>query len=364
MNKINVLRLVIKTVCLFILANLVFALWNPPVGRISGYNLVFPGRTRLPFGGGLADFNISVDDLDAMFASHAVAAPKSPDEFRVILLGDSSIWGELLEADQTLSAGLNRLGLTCHGKSVRFYNLGYPHPSVVKDLLFADYALQYQPDAVLWALTPSSLMPKPANPFLLENSGRIQALANKYGLPYPYEQPAAQAQTLLDRSFIGQRDYLSRLVLLQSLGIYWGATGIDLGPVGQYKKLSNDQDDNPGFGRLQQPQDMTSSWLLNYLDAGTQMRPKMPVLFFNEPMYIGLGKHSQVRYNTLYPRWAYDQYRQSLQSWATAGNRAYLDLWDSVPQNYFTDNPLHLSLDGESLLAQKLKAFVQQNVCP
>ena len=50
MNEIRPLRLLVKVACLFIVANLVFAAWNPPVGRISAYNLLFPGRARFPFG--------------------------------------------------------------------------------------------------------------------------------------------------------------------------------------------------------------------------------------------------------------------------------------------------------------------------
>ncbi len=43
-----------------------------------------------------------------MFASHEISAGAKPaDEFRVILIGDSSTWGFLLPADQTLAAYLN-----------------------------------------------------------------------------------------------------------------------------------------------------------------------------------------------------------------------------------------------------------------
>ena len=84
MKQIHPLRLLAKTLIIFLLANLIFALWNPPVGRLSLYNLVFPGRTRFPFATGPR--TVTIDNLDAMFASHVISAPKRKNEFRVIIL--------------------------------------------------------------------------------------------------------------------------------------------------------------------------------------------------------------------------------------------------------------------------------------
>ena len=84
----------LKGAALFIVFNLIFAVWPPTgLGHISLYNRLFPGRLRLPFGENSAHaYNLSLFDLDAMFASHVIsAAPKRNDEFRVITLGDSSM---------------------------------------------------------------------------------------------------------------------------------------------------------------------------------------------------------------------------------------------------------------------------------
>jgi hypothetical protein len=364
MKQIHPVRLLLKALLLFLLANLVFAAWNPPVGRISGYNLFFPGRTRLPFGGGLSDSNISVDDLDAMFASHVISAPKQPGEFRVVLLGDSSVWGEPLDADQTLSAQLDTLSFACPAKTLRFYNLGYPHPSVLKDLLFLNRALAYQPDLVVWVLTANTLNRKPPNPFLLENYDEALGLVRRFHLNFDYTSLAPPPKTLLDKTFIGQRSRLARLFLLQSLGPVWGATGLDVAPAAPYAPLSDDVQKTIRFGDLSTPADLRSVLLLDHLRAGVALSGNVPLLFVNEPMFIATGKNSAVNYNSAYPRWAYDQYRQILASEAAANHWNYTDLWNALPQTDFSDNPLHLTPAGEHLLAQHLQPAIRQIACP
>ena len=88
---------IVKGLILFAIANLVFALLNlaPVLGKVSLYNGLWPGRLRLPFGENPdQSYNLSLNNIDAMFASHQIAGtPKAPDEFRVVLIGDSSVWG-------------------------------------------------------------------------------------------------------------------------------------------------------------------------------------------------------------------------------------------------------------------------------
>jgi len=79
--------------------NIAFALVKPMpfLGRLSLYNRLFPGRLRLPYGDNPSqDYNLSPFNLEAMIASHEIAgAAPSADEYRVLLLGDSSVWGEV-----------------------------------------------------------------------------------------------------------------------------------------------------------------------------------------------------------------------------------------------------------------------------
>ena len=90
----------LRALVLLIVFNVLYAALTPGplLARISGYNSLFPGRLRLPYGDTPErDYNMSLSSLEAMFASHEISGkPKAASEYRVILLGDSSIWGFLL----------------------------------------------------------------------------------------------------------------------------------------------------------------------------------------------------------------------------------------------------------------------------
>src|SRR5262249_3566506 len=140
----------------------VFALINPQalLGRLSIYNGLTPGRERLPYAENADEsYNLNLSNLDAMFASHEIAtAVKAPDEYRVLLIGDSSVWGILLDTDQTLAADLNRMQLqTRQGKHIRVFNIGYPGQTITRDVLLLQYAMRYQPDLIVWSVTLESL---------------------------------------------------------------------------------------------------------------------------------------------------------------------------------------------------------------
>jgi lysophospholipase L1-like esterase len=73
--------------------------------------------------------------------------------------------------------------------------------------------------------------------------------------------------------------------------------------------------------------------------------------------------NTDIRYNSYYPRWVYDQYRQYLDEAADQNGWDYLDLWNMFPPNYFTDTPLHLKPEGERQLAEALVPAIQK-FCP
>src|SRR5512138_2827439 len=127
-NNPRLLGVLLKATLLFVLFNLAFILFKDiPLGKLSLYNSVFPGRERFPFGETKESYNLSLFDLDAMFASHVLAGTtKTPDEYRVFLVGDSSVWGTLLTPEQTLVGQLNANSMSACGKTIKAYNLGYP----------------------------------------------------------------------------------------------------------------------------------------------------------------------------------------------------------------------------------------------
>src|SRR5215207_10913447 len=126
--RVRLFGVLLKATALFVLFNLAFLFFrNLSPGRISLYNSIFPGRERFPFGETRESYNLSLFDLDAMFASHVLSGTeKAPEEYRVLLIGDSSVWGTLLTPEQTLAGQLNQAVGTACGKTIRAYNLGYP----------------------------------------------------------------------------------------------------------------------------------------------------------------------------------------------------------------------------------------------
>src|SRR5512134_2744853 len=108
-------RILLKAALLFLAANLLLAAGDPlpALGRLSLYNHLLPGRPRLPFGETPERaYNFSLYQLEAMFASHEVAAPKPAGEHRLLVVGDSSTWGTLLRPEETLAGQINLAGLT------------------------------------------------------------------------------------------------------------------------------------------------------------------------------------------------------------------------------------------------------------
>ncbi|MFZ6027731.1 MAG: hypothetical protein ACOYYS_08455 [Chloroflexota bacterium] len=350
---------------LFVAANLLFA-WAYPLdalGRISAYNVVFPGRERLPYGErpDLA-YNLSLFNLEAMFAAHEAAAPKGDDEFRVILIGDSSTWGFLLRPEETLGALLDGQKLTANDRRVRFYNLGYPTMSVTKDLLMLEKALHYQPDLIVWLTTLESLPREKqlASPILQNNAAALDELNRRYGLDLDTRHPALVRPTFWQRTVIGQRRALADLIRLQAYGVLWAATGIDQFYPETYEPPQSDLEAGQDFHGLQPPTLHESDLAWNVLAAGVQMAGEVPILFVNEPIYRSQGQNSDIRYNFFYPRWAYDAYRQQFSARCQAHNWRCLDAWDLVPAGEFSNSAIHRTPAGENLLAGRLGAFLQE----
>lgn len=358
-------NVIVKAGLLFLGANLVFAAVYPlpQLGRLSAYNRLFPGRARLPYGDHPERaYNLSLYNLEAMFASHEISAgPKPPAEFRVILIGDSSTWGFLLPPGETLAAHLNTLQLQApDGRAIRFYNLGYPVMSLTKDVLILSRALAYQPDLIVWLVTLESFpYDKQIYPPLLQNNPTpVRALIQAYGLRLDPNDPAFQTPGLVGRTLVGARRPLADLLRLQLYGPLWAATGIDQDLPTDYTPWARDLEPDLGFHDLQPPHLTESDLALDVLQAGRALAGNVPLLLVNEPMAISQGQNSRLRYNFFYPRWAYDDYRQIIARWTTAHGWAYLDVWEAIDPSEFTNSAVHLSPRGSRQLAELLSPAI------
>jgi len=358
--RIRLFPVLLKATLLFVLFNFAFVFTNKtPFGKVSLYNSVFPGRERFPFGETRESYNLSLFNLDAMFSSHVLAGTqKTPDEYRVLLIGDSSVWGTLLTPEQTLAGQLDVYPIRACGRTVHAYNLGYPTISLTKDLMILDQAKQYQPDMVIW-LTTLEAFPKDkqlSSPIVANNAERIRELITKYKLSADPNDRTLVNASKWDQTFVGQRRAVADLLRLQIYGALWASTGIDQVYPKDYERAQIDLEPNQDFHGLTSLQ---GALALDVLDAGMSVAPL--TLLVNEPMLISNGRNSDIRYNFFYPRWAYDDYRQMLMEQAAAHNWHYLDLWDLIPADQFTNSAIHLTPAAETLPANKIAQAIQTN---
>jgi hypothetical protein len=353
-------RLLLKTAILFVIANLLVAGVDPlPVlGRLSAHNLLLPGRERLPYGEDPdRAYNLSLFQLDAMFASHAVSAPKRADEYRVLLIGDSSVWGTLLWPRETLAGQLNANGYSASdGRKVRVYNLGYPIMSLAKDLLILKLAMRYQPDLIVWPVTLESfpydkqLFP----PLLQHNPAPMRHLITDHSLRLNPNDPSFVTESFWDRTLVGRRRALADLMRLQLYGVMWAATRIDQDYPETYTPRAEDLPADLSFHDLQPPHLTADDLAFDILAAGHAVAGEVPVLIVNEPMFFSQGENSDIRYNFFYPRWAYDDYHTLLAEESATRGWRYLDLGDAVPATEFTNSAVHLTPRGSALLAARI----------
>jgi hypothetical protein len=347
-----------KAVVLFIACNLIFAIFSPLswLGRLSLYNLIFPGRSRLPWSENPSiAYNLSLNNLDAMFASHEVSGGNKPeDEYRVLVFGDSSVWGFLLEPTETYTAFINaRRYVTADDRSIRAYNLGYPTISLTKDLLLIDYAMRYEPDMIVWLVTLESF-PKQKQvftPLVQNNPQRVRNLITAYDLSIDENNEGFIDPNLWERTIVGQRRSLADLLRLQLYGVMWAATDVDQDIPENYIPRQEDFENDDSYYQFSPPELSPDDLAFDVISAGVSRSGNVPILIVNEPIFLSEGENSQVRYNFLYPRWAYDSYRTLMLKYSELNDWHYIDLWNAISSNEFTNTAIHLTPGASSQLA-------------
>jgi len=348
------LRVVVKATILFVLFNVIFAILQPmdALGMMS----LPAGRERLPYGEDDRAYNLSMNNLPAMFASHMVSQPKAEDEFRVLLIGDSANWGILLKPEETLAGHINAGDYqTNDGRMVKAYNIGHPIMSLTKDLMLLDYAMQYEPDMIVWLTTLESFNrgEQLDPPILLNNAKRVKYLIDTFSLNLDTDNAEFVEPTFLDLTIIGQRREIADWIRLQMFNIMWRLTGVDQYYPDEYSLRSEDFEEDVSWHEFDAPTDLTADDLaFDVIEAGIKRAGEVPVLLVNEPMFISDGKNSDLRYNFWYPQWAYDQYRTLYSDLADKNGWNYLDVWDIIDGAEFTDSPVHLTPAGSQQLSE------------
>jgi len=362
-------NVLLKGLILFLLIDLIFVGVNSSAfGKYSLYNRILTGRQRFPFGEDSSrSFNLNLYNLDAMFASHVIAKESKPvNEYRIFILGDSSTWGTLLHPDDTLAGQLDAAGMSLCGMSVRVYNLGYPTISLTKDLMLLDYAQRYQPDLVIWLVTLEAfpIDKQLSSPIVANNATRVEGLISRFHLPLDLNDSVLIHPDFWGSTLIGQRRVLADLFRLQMYGVMWSATGIDQTYPTDYQRAQTDFNMDITYHDMQPPILDESQLAFGVLEAGLYNSGESSVILINEPMLISAGKNSDLRYNFLYPRWAFNQWREMMSKRVEAGGWNYLDLWNIVPSDEFTNSAIHLTPMGESILARRVEQAILQQSCP
>ena len=311
--------------------------------------------------------------LNVLLDAHEIAQPKAPDEYRVVFLGDSSTFCLYCRAGEAIPKDLTDLGVTIDGKHVRGYNLAYPGPDWLKDVLILKHALQYQPDAIVWLVTAkgSSDQPTPAEPdahlITRLNAAELPDLQRRYSFHVWEMAQFANADAWYQSSLLAQGGRIRDWLILMARTLHQAVInpGRDLTreyllpgpPVTQQpiKFPAEITSELPGYGTLP-----NSRWDLLLTGQRMAQEAGVPLLLVNEPIYIASGPHSDVNYNSDYERAVYDRFRSAMNMFTQDHQLSYLDLWNHLPPGEFSNTALHYNLQGNTHIAQEIAAKLQQ----
>lgn len=326
------------------------------LGSLSLYNALWRGRERFPFGENPRQaYNFSLSNLDALFAAHEIsgAGEKDPDALRIVVVGDSSVWGTLLKPEETLPAQLDGETIRAGGveRVLEVFNLGYPTLSLSKDLLILNRALAFQPDLIIWSMTFESfpIDKQLTTALVADNISEFTRLNERAALPSLAAEIAA-AETAAP-SFNSLRRNLFDLIRLQLYGFLWSATGVDQDYPEDYPRPQLDFEADDNFHNVNGVYPLErQAW--DVLDAGEKLADRTPILFLNEPMVISSGKNGNIRYNFYYPRIAYDAWRSEWLASCNLKRRHCVDAWDLLANDRFTNSAIHYDATGASVLSR------------
>jgi hypothetical protein len=303
-----------------------------------------------------------------MFASHELSGLHSnTDQYKVLLIGDSSVWGYLLKPGETLSGYINTTKTkTQDNRTVHVFNLGYPTLSLTKDLLILKEGLNYKPDLIIWLVTLESfpVTKQLDSPIVQNNALEIKDLIAAYSLNLSPDDTRLVYPTFLQKTLVGERRALADILRLQLYGVMWAATGIDQFYPESYEPPQKDLSDDETFQGLNPPLLHSTDLSFDVLVAGIKMAGTIPIVLINEPVYISDGQNSNIRYNFFYPRWAYDQYRMMFLDFCQKNELNCQDQWNLISPDKFTNSAIHMNPEGTQQLAEKIIAAIQSQGAP
>ncbi len=366
-------RVLIKAIALLIVFDLVQMAVNLPaaIDRWAIYRSFTPPTSRL----GLA---LQIGDpiwwrLDPLLDAHEIARPKAPDEYRVIFLGDSATFCLYCRSNEAIPQVFTDLGATIAGKHVRGYNLAYPGSDWLKDVLILKHALKYQPDAIVWLVTAKGAgdQPLPQEPeahlITRLNADELPALARDFNLDTWEMRRYADANAWCQASiWLHGGRYRDWLILVartliaalrypqQDLTQEYLPPGdpVMTKPISAVAEINSTL---PGYDRFPNRQ-----WDLLLAGQRLAREAGIPLLIMNEPTYVGSGPNSDLNYSSFYERALYDRFRAALTEFTQQHEMHYLDRWNFLPPEDFSNTSLHYNLDGNRRVAEEVMQGLQR----
>ena len=353
-------RVFAKAVGLLLIVDLVLVATDvDPLTSLTTWNtwgLVGHGSTRLYTTSGDLPGQLPAE---ALLAAHALAyAPKTSGEYRIIVLGDSAVYGWRLSDEEAFTGQLNAQDLHVDGKRVVAYNLGYPVPDVPRDVVFLDTALRYKPDMVIWFVSLIGLRgadPAANRVDLDVNRSHLRRIADRFGL-----------QNWFDAQFAPEPPWVRWVAIHDpgTLAVWLDSLLSPLGPSAATQPMAR-IGGNPvpkaamfytGQPDVAVPND---SW--GFLSAGSTLAADVGtrLLLVNEPILVGIGPNSHLNYDEFYERALYDAYREALSGYEQRHHIWSVDLWNVVPAQYFTDSAHHMDAVGWKIVADHLAIELQ-----
>lgn len=358
------IRVLIKAFLLtvFLGGGIFFAYSWLQLDAFSLYNRLWQGRERFPFANHpKSDFNLNVENLDAMINSHVISAVgmKGTDELRIVVIGDSAAWGVFLRPEETFSGQLDGMKIRIEetDKTLDVYNLSYPFSSIQRDLVILNRAMDFEPDIVIWAMTFESILTERIRYLGLigDDGSAYNEIAEKWGL--------SQRAEVFPRTIMQKRRTVSDIIRLQLYGYLWTATGIDHDFPKIPVQAGNDLQGGKTFYGYEGPLPMEiQAW--DAIEVGIQIAQNAKVILVNEPMLIATGKNHETHYN-FYPRIAYDAWHETWVERCNEREWNCLDAWNILPPERFTNSALHHDKKGAAILTElileKLTDVIQEH---
>ena len=355
-QSVNPLRVIAKALLLFAIFNAAFSYFAPSIAPFSVYGKVLPAVARFPVY--FRTYNPSaphqigignVYDLDILFSSHLLShAKKGKKEYRIVVVGDSTVrnsgaWDEL-----------NRQHLkSCDGRTVRFYNIGYPSPSLLKDLMLLQESMKYKPDMILWSFAQDAFRQDAAG-FRDANRIHYYDLEMEYGLPRNVARPSLM-ESLIARTIVDRREQLHVQTLLD----------IDATILARAFGRNNAKVMSTATAEAAPPPPVNphqfstsanfSKYLFQALDVAQQIAGNTPIIYISEPVTQGTEQNG-------YDLKQYGVFSTALRGVVAQHDWMFLDLWNMLGPQEFVDG-LHRNAQGDTHLEQRLTPVILKASC-